>query len=399
MYRDYAPKGVRFYYIYKALAHPELDGYITPFTLEERLMHVAEAQRELGSEVTWLCDTMANEAKHALGDAPNSEFIFDPEGRLVVRRRWSDPAALRQDLARLVGPAESRTQVSDLNLPSPPPPERAPTGVVPRLEVPWGMIPLKAEPIPDEKETPFYAKLRVEAERSLLQEGKGKLYLGFFLDPLYKVHWNNEVAPVRFHLDVPDTVTAKPSNGEGPKVDAKSDADPREFLVDVSAEDSDQPLTASVYYFACNDAETFCVPVTQRYRFRLARDPDGGRRISGAGMTGIVRRLLENDADGDGRLVREELPEQMQGRFDRLDANQDGVIDDDELKQLSQRGRGGMMSRLFAADADGDGRISREEAPERMERSFDRMDSNGDGFIDEEEIERMRKRFQNRQPQ
>ncbi len=180
MYRDYAPKGVRFYYIYKALAHPELDGYITPFTLEERLMHVAEAQHKLGSEVTWPCDTMANEAKHALGDAPNSEFIFDPEGRLVVRRRWSDPAALRQDLARLVGPAESRTQVSDLNLPSPPPPERAPTGVVPRLEVPWGMIPLKSEPIPDEKETPFYAKLRVEAERSLLQEGKGKLYLGFF---------------------------------------------------------------------------------------------------------------------------------------------------------------------------------------------------------------------------
>ncbi len=146
---------------------------------------------------------------------------------------------------------------------------------------------------------------------------------------------------------------------------AKSDADPREFLVDVSAEDTNQSLTASVYYFACDDAETFCVPVTQRYRFWLARDPDGGRRISGAGMTGTVRRLLENDADGDGRLVREELPEQMQGRFDRVDANQDGVIDEEELKQLSQRGRGGMMSRLFAADADGDGRISREEAPER----------------------------------
>jgi len=33
---DYAPKGVKFYYMYKALAHPELDGYVNPFTLKIR---------------------------------------------------------------------------------------------------------------------------------------------------------------------------------------------------------------------------------------------------------------------------------------------------------------------------------------------------------------------------
>ena len=67
--RDYSPRGVKFFYIYKALAHPEQNGYITPFTLKERLMHVAEAKEKLKSRFTWLCDSMTNDLKHALGDA------------------------------------------------------------------------------------------------------------------------------------------------------------------------------------------------------------------------------------------------------------------------------------------------------------------------------------------
>jgi hypothetical protein len=60
IYRDYVPKGVKFYYLYKSLAHPELLGYVGPVTFEERLMHIQEAKRTLGSEITWLCDTMSN---------------------------------------------------------------------------------------------------------------------------------------------------------------------------------------------------------------------------------------------------------------------------------------------------------------------------------------------------
>ena len=47
MHRDYAPKGVKFFHIYKYLAHAGRKGYVQPFTLEERLLHVKEAQRTL----------------------------------------------------------------------------------------------------------------------------------------------------------------------------------------------------------------------------------------------------------------------------------------------------------------------------------------------------------------
>ena len=111
-------------------------------------------------------------------------------------------------------------------------------------------------------------------------------------------------------------------------------------------------------------------------------------------------RLLEYDADGDGEITREELPERMQRRFDRVDTNQNGVLDENELQQGMRGGRGGrgrMMDRLMEMDEDGDGLISREEAPERMGPMFERLDANDDGFIDPKEIEAVRERFRQRQ--
>jgi Ca2+-binding EF-hand superfamily protein len=279
---------------------------------------------------------------------------------------------------------------------------------VERVDIPAGMIPLETEPIPGKKKIPFYAKLRAEAERSLLRDGKGTLYFGFFLDPLYNIHWNNEVAPVRFELEVPEGVTAHPMKGEGPTLEVKADADPREFLIEVTdAGDTNATLRVNVHYFACDDAETYCVPVTQHYDVHLQRDRDGGRRMTGRGGPGGEgtrnprERLLEYDANGDGEISREELPERMRRVFDRLDANRDGSLDEDELRR-GMRGRprdpARMVERLMQMDDDGDGRLSREEAPERMGLMFERMDANGDGLIDRKEIEAVRELFRRRPP-
>jgi hypothetical protein len=58
-------------------------------------------------------------------------------------------------------------------------------------------------------------------------------------------------------------------------------------------------------------------------------------------------------------------------------------------------GGGGRGQRpdLMASDKDGDGRVSKAEAPEQVAENFDRWDSNTDGFIDKEEIAAARERF------
>lgn len=359
MYRDYAPKGVLFFYLYKTLAHPEHNGYVNPFTLQERLLHIREARRTLGSQIPWLCDSMDNDAKHALGNANNSEFVIDPEGNIARMRTWSDPGQLRRDLEELVGPVQNPTRVEDLDLPAVPPPRAAARGVVPGLQVPGFMIPVRVEPVLGD--LPFYVKLRAEVEPRVLEEGAGKIYLGFHLDPLYGVHWNNLVDPVRYELEVPEGTTVSPVSDSGPQVEAESDVDPREFLVDIQRGKTDAPLKLTVYYYACNDAEGWCVPVTQQYAIHLERDEDGGRAMGRGGRGGrrglaFLRRLWERDTDGDGRISRDEAPRRMQRRFDFMDGNGDGFIDEAEVKQMRERFRSGRGRRQRPDQRDRRGR-------------------------------------------
>ncbi len=340
-----------FYYIYKPLAHPEYNNYVSPVTLEERLMHVAEAKRVLGTSVNWLADTMDNVFHDAMGKTANSELVIDPDGVSVARRLWSDPEALRQDLERLVGPVENPTRVADLDLPSQPPAPTVTKGIVPRLEKPPGMWwPIEIEAVLENTDVPFYVKIRAEGDARLLATGEGKMYLGFHLDPLYAVHWNNEAGPVEFEIKAPPGVTVTPARGVGPKVDEPADADPREFLVDVMARSRDHPLDLDVFYYACDDALTFCIPVKQSYRITLARDESHGSSIPtsadgpmvgesgrgggqrGAGGAGRRPDFRRFDADGDGRISPGEAPAQIRGRFGLWDADGDGFITEAELQ-------------------------------------------------------------------
>ena len=92
-----------------------------------------EARRTLGSGFTWICDAIDNPIKHALGNAPNSEFVVDGKGRLVRKRAWSDPAALRADLEELVGKVENPTDPADLELVQEAPPRAAGRALTPIL--------------------------------------------------------------------------------------------------------------------------------------------------------------------------------------------------------------------------------------------------------------------------
>jgi hypothetical protein len=338
--RDYGPRGVKFFYLYKSLAHPELAGhYVQPFTLQERLAHARQAEKQLGGSIPWLVDAMDNRLKHALGDRPNSEFIIDPRGHIVRKRAWSYPAQVRQDLETLVGPVERITRESDihlkLELPLKAPASR---GVVPRVSRPR-MQPLAMEPQIDPKGVPFYAKLRAEGDSDLLTTGQGKLYFGFHLDPFHQAHWNNLTEPLQFKLEVSEGVKVDRREGVAPRVKPASDADPREFLLDVAAWPKDQSIRLTVTYFACV-GEKACHTVRQSYVLHRRRDRDGGgARGAGAGFwdpEGFARQMVARSKRSDGKVSKDEVQGLIRPHFEHLDTNKDGLLDVEELKAVGE---------------------------------------------------------------
>jgi Ca2+-binding EF-hand superfamily protein len=130
--------------------------------------------------------------------------------------------------------------------------------------------------------------------------------------------------------------------------------------------------------------------------------PDGpGERGGGAGATAddLTDTLMAFDRNGDGSLVRAEVPERFQGLFDRADANKDGALSREELKQSAGttapndegrgrggRGRGGAMFDpvIRALDTDRGGSLSEAEiaaAPGVLAA----LDANGDGLLSRDE--------------
>ena len=55
--------------------------------------------------------------------------------------------------------------------------------------------------------------------------------------------------------------------------------------------------------------------------------------------------MMEYDKDKDGKLSKDELPERMRGMISSVDENKDGFVDKDEMKKMAerfaQRGGGG----------------------------------------------------------
>ena len=357
VHRDYASKGVKFYYVYRALAHPENNGIVKPFSLKERLMHIVEARQRLKTQVPWLADNMNNDFKRAIGNTNNSEFVLDPEGRIVHMQMWSNGDRLRAALEEHVGPVEKPTTVADLGIPSFRMRPNTRGAVLPRIEVPGIMAPLKIEP--KQNGQPFYVKLRAEAEQSVLEKGSGKIYLGFHIDPIHNTHWNNLADPLHFEIKAPSPAKVLPGSGDGPKLQVESDSNPREFLVSLENADPDALLSLTVRYFACSDDPAWCKPVEQEYSIHLARDEFGGAvfgrtfvpgqrsgfggqrpqagRPGSAGPPNAETLFSRFDSNGDGKLTESEVPAGLWQRLRNTDANDGGAITREEFGKNRNR--------------------------------------------------------------
>jgi len=111
------------------------------------------------------------------------------------------------------------------------------------------------------------------------------------------------------------------------------------------------------------------------------------------------------DADKDGFVTRDEAKSypMLTAHFDAADANKDGKLDVAEMDAhrtaVRAGGRAKAQERWKAADKDGDGAISREEAETSMPgiaAQFKKFDVDGNGKLERDEMHHFRMRKKDR---
>jgi len=140
-----------------------------------------------------------------------------------------------------------------------------------------------------------------------------------------------------------------------------------------------------------------------------ALDADGDGQISAKEIENAALALKSLDKNKDGKLTRDELrPERGRGRpgFDRPrgDRRRGGEGRPDGARRRGGQGRQGQrgprrsdfIKRIFEHDKNKDGKLTKDELPERMQRIFQIADANEDGALDKAELEKMAERFRNR---
>lgn len=97
------------------------------------------------------------------------------------------------------------------------------------------------------------------------------------------------------------------------------------------------------------------------------------------------------DKNGDGRIALSEVDERHRARLAAADANGDGYITRDEWNAHREKRRAESKARAFP-DKDGDGVVSRAEFMAKAGERFDKLDADGDGVLTEEEMKAGAKR-------
>lgn len=105
-----------------------------------------------------------------------------------------------------------------------------------------------------------------------------------------------------------------------------------------------------------------------------------------------VERLRAADANGDGALTKAEFAAYRAQQFQRLDRDGDGYLTDadtQQLKRFASRMPPGMEPGQMIArfDADGDGKVNEAEFANGPTPAFDAVDANGDGVATKAEFE------------
>lgn len=120
------------------------------------------------------------------------------------------------------------------------------------------------------------------------------------------------------------------------------------------------------------------------YRWKGLLKDYGGIHLEYTDDEGLVLGLQTDDPPEDPRLIAEAAPQGDQVE-EPLDDQEGGEMTPDEQAETAGQEGGRRRVPFSELDIDGDGKLSREEVPERLRDNFDEIDLNGDGYVDEEE--------------
>ncbi|MEM6649782.1 MAG: hypothetical protein AAF603_05985 [Pseudomonadota bacterium] len=117
----------------------------------------------------------------------------------------------------------------------------------------------------------------------------------------------------------------------------------------------------------------------------IAAQPDGSR----------------GDLNGDGKVSRDEMLTSANARFTDTDINQDGYLTKEEIKAAGEENRkkrigrrGDRQENRFAeADMNDDGQLSLQETTDQAIKRFEKLDSDNNGQLTEEEMRSARKQY------
>lgn len=112
----------------------------------------------------------------------------------------------------------------------------------------------------------------------------------------------------------------------------------------------------------------------------------------------MIQQMEQADRNGDGAVSREELLTYRAGQFDRIDRNDDGVLNSSDMPRFAKI-RERIESRIAAFDQNGDGKVTRAEFTGGPTILFDRADANQDGLVTRAELNAVRAAFESRQGQ